>query len=627
MNCGAGCLKSHETSAGAAPLALKRADGNAPGGAEATLELGVIGNCQVASLIDRHGTHVWSGMPRLDGDPVFCHLLAGTNAPAGEARWQVELLDHVSSAQVYERNTAILETTLSAADGAVLKIIDFCPRFPQHGRSYRPAMLVRILQRVAGRPRLRMALCPAENYGERARRVVPGSHHIRYLGRDFDLRLTTDASIAAIQELRVFVLEDSLCFILGPDETVRESVPMLAQRLLQSTREYWNDWVRTLAIPYEWQEAVIRAAITLKMCSYEDTGAIIAAITTSIPESANSGRNWDYRFCWIRDSYFTIQALNRLGATRTMEGYIRFVQELTASPPLRLQPCYAIDGDVRLEETVVRHLPGYRDMGPVRIGNAAYSQVQLDMYGAAILAAAQTFFDERLMRPGTKALFHALEPLGEKSVAVFGQPDAGIWEYRGHTAVHTFSAAMCWAAADRLARIAVRLGLADRERYWRDHANDMAQRIRAAAWSPGLNSFTSTFDGDSVDASLLLLAEIGLVEWKDPMFVGTVKRIGDTLRRGPFLARYVTPDDFGVPEVAFSVCTFWYISALWGTGSQQQARELFEEMLRRRNSLGLLSEDLAPQSGELWGNYPQTYSMVGIVNCATRLSRLWEDAM
>jgi GH15 family glucan-1,4-alpha-glucosidase len=595
--------------------------------ASATLDLGVIGNCQVASLIDAYGTHVWTCLPRLDGDPVFCQLLGGSNASARAGRWQVELLDRVASSQSYERNTAIVETTLTASDGAVLKITDFCPRFPQHGRSYRPAMLVRVLQRVAGRPRIRMALCPAENYGERTRRTTAGSHHIRYLGRDFDLRLTTDASIAAIQEQRVFVVEDSLAFILGPDETVHESVPMLAQRLLDSTREYWNDWVRTLAIPFEWQEAVIRAAITLKLCSYEDTGAIIAAITTSIPESPNSGRNWDYRFCWIRDSYFTIQALNRLGATRTMEGYIRFVQNLTATPPLRLQPCYAIDGDVRLDETVVRHLPGYRDMGPVRIGNAAYAQVQLDMYGAAILAAAQTFFDDRLVRPGTEALFQALEPLGEQSLAVFGQPDAGIWEYRGHTAVHTFSAAMCWGGADRLARIADRLGLHEREQYWRQHADDMAQQIRAAAWSATLNSFTSTFNGDSVDASLLLLAEVGLVDGKDPMYVSTVQRIGETLRRGPFLARYVKPDDFGVPDVAFSVCTFWYINALWATGSRVQARELFEEMLRHRNGLGLMSEDLAPESGELWGNYPQTYSMVGIVNCAMRLSRSWEDAM
>ena len=593
----------------------------------ATLNLAMTGNCQVASLIDGNGTYVWTCMPRFDGDPVFSDLMAGSDEPGRHGRWAIELIDQASSSQVYERNTAIVETTLTDSQGAVVAITDFSPRFRQYDRTFRPAMLVRIVRRLAGRPRLRMILAPAENYGERARPSIAGSHHIRFAGRDHDLRLTTNASIAMIREQRVFVLEDTQAFIFGPDETVHESVTLLSQRLLDATRDYWNDWVRSLAVPFEWQEAVIRAAITLKLCSYEDTGAIIAAITTSIPESPNSGRNWDYRYCWIRDTYFTVQALNRLGATRTMEGYLRFIQNLTATPPVRLQPCYGIDGDLRLAETIVPHLPGYRGMGPVRVGNAAYAQVQHDVYGAAILSVSQSFFDERLVRRGTEALFTTLEPLGEQSLAEFGQPDAGIWEYRGHTAVHTFSSAVCWAAADRLARIAARLGLPEREKYWRERERDMGKRIREAAWSKSMNSFTSTFDGDSVDSSLLLLAELGVVDCSDPMYIATVERIGNTLRRGAFLARYAEPDDFGIPQVAFSVCTFWYINALWSIGRKAEARELFGEMLRRRNAVGLMSEDLAPVSGEMWGNYPQTYSMVGIVNCAMRLSRSWEDAL
>jgi GH15 family glucan-1,4-alpha-glucosidase len=592
-----------------------------------TLDLAMVGNCQIASLIDRNATHVWTCWPRFDGDPVFCDLLAGSDAPNRAGRWAIELIDQVSSTQVYERNTAIVETTLSDQVGASVTITDFCPRFRQYDRNYRPAMLVRIVRRITGRPRLRMSLLPAERYGERARETTVGSHHIRYLGRDVDLRMTTNASVAVIKEQRIFVLDDTLAFILGPDETVHESVMLLSQRLLDATREYWTDWVRSLAVPFEWQEAVIRAAITLKLCSYEDTGAIIAAITTSIPESADSGRNWDYRFCWIRDTYFTVQALNRLGATRTMEGYLRFIQNLTATPPLQLQPCYGIDGALDLHETVAPHLNGYRGMGPVRVGNAAFAQVQNDVYGAAILSVTQSFFDERLVRPGTEALFGALEPLGERAVAVFGDADAGIWEYRGRNVVHTFSCAVCWAAADRLARIAGRLRLHDRARYWRAHAQAMGQRIRHEGWSNSLNSFTTTFNGNSVDASLLLLSELGVVDWRDPQYMATVDRIGRTLKKGRFLARYVEADDFGVPEVAFSVCTFWYISALWSVGRREEARELFEDMLRQRNGVGLMSEDLAPGTGEMWGNYPQTYSMVGIINCAMRLSRSWEEAL
>jgi GH15 family glucan-1,4-alpha-glucosidase len=207
------------------------------------------------------------------------------------------------------------------------------------------------------------------------------------------------------------------------------------------------------------------------------------------------------------------------------------------------------------------------------------------------------------------------------------EPDAGGWVDRGHTAVRACSAARCWAAAGRLARVARRLGLSARERYWRSHADDMARRILEAGFSRELGCFTTRLDGDSVDASLLLLPELGVIDWKDPRFVATVERIGSTLSRGAFLARYAEPDDFGVPDVAFSVCTFWYINALWATGQRERARELFIEMLRRRNSLGLMSEDLAFEDGELWGNYPQTYSMVGIINCAMRLSRSWEDAL
>jgi GH15 family glucan-1,4-alpha-glucosidase len=262
----------------------------------------VIGNGQIASLIDPQGTHVWTCMPRLDGDPIFCALLQGEIVPERAGRWAIELLEQVSCSQTYERNSAILETTLTDAQGAVVLLTDFCPRFRQYDRNYRPSMLVRIVRRLAGRPRLRMALTPTDDYGAHQRRTIYGSHHIRYLGREHDLRLTTNASIAAVQGQRVFVLDEPLAFIFGPDETVHESVPGLAQRLLDSTREYWHDWVRSLAVPYEWQQAVVRAAITLKLCSYDDTGAIIAAITTSIPESANSGRNWDYRLCWIRDS-------------------------------------------------------------------------------------------------------------------------------------------------------------------------------------------------------------------------------------------------------------------------------------------------------------------------------------
>src|SRR4029079_12340051 len=392
------------------------------------------------------------------------------------------------------------------------------------------------------------------------------------------------------------------------------------------TREYWQDWVRGLAIPFDWQDAVIRAAISLKLCSYEDTGAVLAALTTSIPESADSGRNWDYRYCWLRDSYFVIQALNRLGATRTMEGYLRFIDRVvTARGGSEMPPLFSVSGSDDVPERVEPALRGYRGMGPVRIGNAAHAQRQHDVYGAIVLAAAHSFFDERLLSLGDASQFAQLEVLGEHALAVYGMPDAGPWEFRGFERVHTFSAAMSWAGLDRLARIAARLQLDSRVSYWRTRAEKVRADFLERAWSPALNAFTSSFGGDTLDATTLLLPELGLVAAKDPRFVSTVGAIESGLKDGDWLFRYRHLDDFGKPDTSFTVCAFWYVNALAMIGRRDEARAQFERLLAQRTSLGLLSEDIDANSAECWGNFPQTYSLVGIINSAIRLSRPWEE--
>ena len=290
---------------------------------------------------------------------------------------------------------------------------------------------------------------------------------MRYVGSDLALRLTTDAPITAILEERPFLLEDPVTLLLGADESVTSDVHQVGRRFIEETLAYWRAWVRRLAIPFEWQDAVIRAAITLQLNTFDDTGAIIAAMTTSIPEAADSGRNWDYRYCWLRDSYFVVNALNRLGATETMENYLRYIAGIIAGVgDGPLQPVYRINGDAALTEQIEGALAGYRGMGPVRIGNDAFRQTQHDVYGAAILAATHSFFDKRLIRGGDIALFERLEPLGHRAIAVHDQPDAGIWEFRNTARVHTFSSVMCWAACDRLARIARQLGLPERASAW-----------------------------------------------------------------------------------------------------------------------------------------------------------------
>jgi GH15 family glucan-1,4-alpha-glucosidase len=590
------------------------------------LELGVIGNCEIAALVDESARIVWGCLPRLDGDPVFCSLLSREGGDAASGVFAVEMQHGARSQQRYLRNTAILETLLDDGAGNVLRVIDFCPRFRRRGRFYRPMMIVRILEAAAGRPVARLRLRPRCDYGAHEPETHGGSHHLSFICPAARYRLTTDCSLSAIAEQSPIVVDQPKALLLGPDETVEEAPLLLARSLLDATRGYWQDWVRGLSIPAEWQDAVIRAAITLKLCTYEDTGAMVAALTTSIPEHADSGRNWDYRYCWLRDAYFSIKALNRLGATQTMEGYLRFMDHAVArGDGAGVQPLFGLSGDHQLPERDEPALPGYRGMGPVRVGNQAFTQQQHDVYGSAILACTQLFFDHRLSTPGDVALFEQLESFGAHAERTVGVADAGPWEFRGREQPHTFSGAMSWAGCDRLSRIAGSLGLDDRAADWRRRAARIRADVLESAWNPRIKAFTSSYGGSDLDATALLLPELGFVAPDDPRFLSTLEAIERELRTGDWLYRYRHVDDFGHPATAFTICGFWYVQVLAAVGRHEEARERFDRMLAGRTRLGLLSEDIDPQTGELWGNFPQTYSMVGIVISAVRLSRSWED--
>lgn len=594
---------------------------------QASLDLGLIGNGRIGALIDGAAEIVWCCLPRFDGDPVFCSLLKEHREGEGLGYCTVELMDRFRSEQHYLTNAAVLVTRMTDAQGGVVEVTDFCPRFTHYGRMFTPMMLIRQIRRVEGAPRIRVRIRPALDYGRDRCPVTYGSHHIRYLGTDWVLRLTTDLSLTALIEETPFYLEENGTLIFGPDESIPETISELARRFRDETLGFWHEWVRDIGIPFDWQDAVIRAAVTLKLNAFEDTGAIVAAMTTSVPEAPGSARNWDYRYCWLRDASFVVNALNRLSTTQTMERYLGYLVNIVAGAPNgRIQPVYSIDGRARLEEREVVSLPGYRGMGPVRVGNQAYEQVQHDVYGSVILAVAHVFFDRRLVRRGDATLFRRLESLGETAVVVHDQPDAGLWELRGRLRVHTFSAVMCWAACDRLARIAAELGLPERFAYWRNRADRIHDTIVQRAWSEKKQSFTSVFGDVTLDASLLLLHDIGFLAAGDPRFFKTVAAVERELRKGDYIYRYVEADDFGVPENAFVVCTYWYIYALAALGRMEEARGLFDNLLARRNRHGLLAEHVHPRTGEQWGNFVQTYSMVGLINSAIRLSRRWDSA-
>ncbi|WP_347331060.1 glycoside hydrolase family 15 protein [Marinimicrobium locisalis] len=597
---------------------------------ERSLELALIGNCTIGALVDQQAEIVWCCLPRFDGEPVFSSLLKTGDPEQMQGTFAVDIEDFSHSEQSYEKNTAILKTTLYDVRGNGVQLIDFVPRFTQYGRLYRPMSIVRKLVPI-GSPRIKVRLRPATEDGSVPYRTVQGSNHIRYVSDNkLSLRVSTTLSVTAIMDERPYVLDGEHYLLLGADDSIEESLYHLGERFLHETESYWLEWSRYLAIPFEWQEAVIRAAITLKLSAYEDTGAIVAAMTTSIPEAKDTQRNWDYRFCWLRDSYFTVHALNRLGATRTMEQYLQYLVNIVASMGDEpLQPVFCINGSGEMSERQSTTLPGYRGMGPVRFGNQAGEQIQHDVYGAVVLSATQMFFDERIRRKGDVRLFQLLETIGEKASRLYNQPDAGLWELRGRQHIHTFSSMMCWAATDRLARIARKLELHDRAEYWAQVTDTIRLAIEKHGFNTQLNSYTATWDGETMDASLLLACELGYVDGKDPRFIGTLECVEKVLKpeTSRYLFRYVIEDDFGAPENAFTICSFWYIDALAAAGRKDEARALFEDLLSRRNQLGLLSEDIDPVTGELWGNFPQTYSMVGIINSARVLSKPWESAL
>jgi GH15 family glucan-1,4-alpha-glucosidase len=595
---------------------------------QSNLDLWPIGNCQASALIDRAGRMIWACVPRVDGDPVFSALLDEGDYEDKDTRgfWAIELENCIKVEQAYVRNTPVLMTRQTDKDGNAIETYDFCPRHPHKGRMYRPVAFARIVMPVAGSPRIRIRLRPTTSWNAEPVPVTYGSNHVRMVLSYMAMRLTTDAPIGLISQESYFRLEHITHFFLGPDESFSDALRPAVERMYEETVQHWQLWVRGLAIPPEWQEAVIRSAITLKLCQHEETGAIVAALTTSIPEHADSGRNWDYRYCWVRDAYYTVEALNRLGALDVLEGYLAYLRNIVdGAKGGHIQPLYDVRGNATLEEWEAQSLPGYRGMGPVRVGNAAYSQVQHDAYGQIVLSSVQGFIDERLLRMAGKADFEALEAVGERAWQVYDQPDAGLWELRTRLHVHSYSAVMCWAACDRLAHAAQALGLTERETYWADRAATMRETILTAAWRPDSDALSANFEDDARDASLLQLLDLRFLGADDPKFTGTLVALEKDLRRGSNMLRYSAPDDFGAPVTAFNVCTFWLIEALYRTGRKAEARTLFEEMLSRRTAAGLLSEDIDPDTGELWGNYPQTYSLVGIINCAVLLSKPWSE--
>lgn len=584
-------------------------------------DLGLIGNCQFSALIERTGAVVWCCLPRFDSEPVFSTLLDAKDG----GQFLVGPAEGEAGTQRYLDNTNVLETTFETAGGSI-RVLDFAPRFIQHDRTFRPTQFIRIVEPVDGTPRIRVKCDPRLGWSKHVPPQLHGSNHVRFEGFPAPLRLTTDIPISYLLG-QPFALTERRHLILTWGAPVEEPLAALCDRFLHETVRYWQRWVKECDVPPLFQQEVIRSALALKLHCFEDTGAIVAAMTTSIPESPGSGRTWDYRYCWLRDAYYALSAFHLLGHFEEREQFVRYlINVASASAELDLSPLYRVDANVDLEERVLGNWPGFNGEGPVRIGNAAAKQRQNDVFGEMVLALCPVFLDDRFSAERSRETLALLDRLARKAVAVAGTPDAGIWEFRSGSEPRTFSSLMCWAAADRMANVAAR-HCAEREEPLRAAANRIREEIVASAWNGAVGSFVSAYGGHDLDGSLLQIAGLRMLPAEDQRLRRTIDAVWQDLARGGWLMRYRTDDGFGSPTVAFILCTFWLVEALATVGRTAEARALLERARSALSPLGLLSEDYEVEGLRMWGNFPQAYSHVGLIHAAFAASPRWSEVL
>ncbi len=587
---------------------------------------GLIGNCQTAALIYHDASIDWLCFPRPDSPPVFGRLLD----PEGGS-FRIEAQDLASTDQSYLDNTNILITRLHTQDGSELKITDFCPRFSQHGRMFRPNALFRIVEPVSGSPTIQVSCRPVNGWDRTWVNPVRGNNHLRFDIGGESLRLLTNMPLTYLCDGTSFALKEPLYFGLTWGLGIEDDLVRTTQSFLEQTKEYWRTWVKQCSIPSLYQAETIRSALTLKLHCYEDTGAILAALTTSLPEEVGQHRNWDYRYCWLRDAYFVLSAFHNLGHFEEMEGFITFllnIAEKHEHSREKLRPVYRLDQSLPLPELVHPHWRGFLSTGPVRSGNQAAEHVQNDVYGEMILTLAPIFFDDRFKHLRSKDHEGLLKHLAKLCAQNVSKPDAGLWEIRNGWQEHSFSNLMCWAGLERIERIKQRGYLKDLSFDLPKAKAQAEEAIRRAVREGALRNGPAD---ESFDAALLQLPILRFPDLDVSRRTVEIIRQELSVVNDPgsqaFLYRYKRKDDFGLPQSAFLICSFWLVQALAKIGEISEAREVMAEAVASANSLGLLSEHFIPKGKGQVGNFPQAYSHVGQINAAFAISPSWGDVL
>jgi GH15 family glucan-1,4-alpha-glucosidase len=578
--------------------------------------LGIIGNCSFLAYIDTQTNVRWMCMPKFDSSFVFGSLL---DREKGGSFQVIPSDADTMYNQYYLENTNILCTEGSSINGKY-RVTDFAPRFQQYDRAFRPLMLIRKIEVLEGNPSIKIICKPVYDYGNIKPSAIQGSNHIQYDGIEGPIRLTTNIPLNYILSENYFVLTETryLVFTFGsPMEAALEST---CEDFLERTKLYWTKWVKTTFIPNFHQQYIIRSALALKLHQYEDTGGIIASGTTSLPEYNESTRNWDYRYCWMRDTYYTLMAFNSMGHFEELEKYFRYIENIIHKEEERIQPLYSITGDKNIVE---RELPleGYLGVNkPVRIGNEAYTHIQNDIYGQVLASMLPLYIDRRLPNrvKMSKELIYKLVGFISKTI---DEPDAGIWEFRNKSQFHCYTFLFQWVGAKAAYKIANGLGDTTLMNLSKELQDKAAKKIEAC-YDSKLKAYTQAEGSSYMDASCLQLITMNYLDPKSERAALHLKAIEEKLVvKDGLVYRYLHEDDFGKPHTTFVICSFWYVEVLACVGRLEEAQKIFERLIKTAtNHLNLLSEDMG-EDGSQWGNFPQTYSHVGLMNAAFRIAR------
>ena len=579
------------------------------------LDYGIIGNCISAALINKKGSIDWCCLPRFDSPSVFAKILDSKKGGA----FEIITESNFDITQSYIEDSCILKTKFKNSKEE-FEVIDFMPRFQdEKGYYHAPPEIIRLIKPIKGEPKVKFLYEPKLEYAQGTTSYENKKDHVvsyvDYPVHD-SLFLYSNGSYNDLVNKKFQSLDKIRFFCISYNEKL--TIPKLSDSLLdfERTKVYWFNWCSKTPIFEKYNNEILRSAMTLKLMTYDKTGAILAAITTSLPETIGEVRNWDYRFCWIRDASMVIRVISKLGHKRIVKNFIDFIVELIPDKAQKLQIMYGINGEQRLTEEFLDHLSGYKNSKPVRIGNAAYSQKQNDIYGILMDAIHAEIKEVKSDFKRTEEIWSIVKGIVWVVKNNWMKPDKGIWEFRSEDLHFTFSKVLCWVAIDRAIKVAKIVGKEDAVKKWNPIKIAIKKDIETNAWNEKVKAYTQSYGSDYLDASVLLIEQYGFVDANEDRFISTVNVIEKELAYDGLLYRYKNKDDFGLPTSSFTVCTFWFIKSLIKIGQFEKAKRYFENLLNYSNHLGLFSEDIDFKTKRLLGNFPQAYSHLALIDTA-----------